>query len=275
MKTHIKHILIVIIFWKLTACSSISGSKQVTTEYGTYKYYHHNKQGSATVIFESGLGDSMESWQKLLPLAEQNFSVFAYNRAGFDGSNSINKIRDSDTISLELASILTTLNISPPYILVGHSLGGIYMQTFLKRNPKDVKGLLLIDSIHPNNLQRCQAASGQFCEPGPIPFWAKPFYPNAVIGELKAWRSSLEQAQDSASLKEIPLSIIYAGQSPWGKEVDLNNWQKIQWRITLDNHAHLATLSPTSKLIQCQLCSHYIHQEKPDLVMSILNSFAK
>jgi len=64
----------------------------------------------------------MESWQKLLSLVEQRFSVFTYNRGGFQGSNSVNRKRDSETISLELESMLQQLDIKPPYLLVGHSV---------------------------------------------------------------------------------------------------------------------------------------------------------
>lgn len=260
----------------LTACSTMPNSKKVDTKYGSFTYYHSEKVDYPTIIFESGLGETMTSWQKLIPLAERHFSVFAYNRAGFTGSQSINKTRDSNTISLELESVLTNLNIKPPYILVGHSLGGIYAQTFLKRNPESVQALLLIDSIHPDNLNRCKSAGGQYCEPGAtIPAWARLFYPSAVFGELKAWRHSLEQAQKNEALHNTPLTVIYAGQPPWGDEKTLNIWQKKQWKITLDNHHHLASLSTLSDLIICRSCGHYIHQENPEIVLKSLLHLAK
>src|SRR5262249_60318800 len=72
----------------------------------------------------------------------------SYNRAGSDGRDPALGPRDAATIVGELRSELRRRNLLPPYVLVGHSLGGLYMQYFARNFPGEVAGLVLIDSTH-------------------------------------------------------------------------------------------------------------------------------
>src|SRR5580704_8362447 len=105
--------------------------------------------GSRTVILEAGLGDTMDVWNKVQPqIAAGCTRTLAYNRAGYQGSDPAIGPRDSATIVAELRAELKRRNIYPPYVLVGHSLGGLYMQYFARNYPQEVAGLLLVDSTH-------------------------------------------------------------------------------------------------------------------------------
>ena len=85
--------------------------------------------GARTVVFESGLGDTLEVWNNIQPLiAESCTRTMAYTRAGYPGSDAASGPRDAATIVAELRSELKRRGIFPPYVLVGHSLGGLYMQ---------------------------------------------------------------------------------------------------------------------------------------------------
>src|SRR5262249_34646814 len=106
-------------------------------------------RGTRTVILESGLGDTLDVWKTVQPLiAARCARTLAYNRAGYLGSDNSNDPRDSQTIVAELRAELQRQNLKPPYVLVGHSLGGLYMQYFARNYPQEVAGLVLIDSTH-------------------------------------------------------------------------------------------------------------------------------
>src|SRR5581483_6731748 len=106
-------------------------------------------RGTPTVILESGLGDTLDVWSAVQPLIAAGCArTLAYNRAGYLGSDPSDAPRDSVTIVGELRAELQRQHIKPPYILVGHSLGGLYMQYFARNYPKEVSGLLLVDSTH-------------------------------------------------------------------------------------------------------------------------------
>jgi pimeloyl-ACP methyl ester carboxylesterase len=83
----------------------------------------------------------------------------SYTRRGYGMGNSANGLRDAEHIVAELRQRLTESGLPLPYVLVGHSSGGLYMQYFARRYPKDVQGLVLVDSMHWDQLNRVKAAA--------------------------------------------------------------------------------------------------------------------
>src|SRR5690606_3771641 len=107
--------------------------------------------GPRTVILESGLGDTLDVWADIQPLIAQDCTgTVAYDRAGYIGRSPSSGTRDSATIVAELRAELRRRDIRPPYVLVGHSMGGLYMQYFARNFPEEIDGLVLIDSTHWN-----------------------------------------------------------------------------------------------------------------------------
>lgn len=111
------------------------------------------RNGAPVVIFENGLGGTMEWWKKVFPEIAKDTSVFAYNRPGYGNSEAATTPRDGEHIVNELRMLLGSLDLNPPYILVGHSLGGLYVQDFARRYPEEVRALILVDSTHPTQTE--------------------------------------------------------------------------------------------------------------------------
>ncbi|MDH3355379.1 MAG: alpha/beta hydrolase [Chromatiales bacterium] len=112
-----------------------------------------NNNGSAIVVFENGLDGKMNSWNKIVPEISREATTFAYNRSGYGRSDPVSTLRDGLHIIDELRSLLRSNGLKPPYVLVGHSFGGLYMQLFARRYPEEVTGLVLVDSTHPNHFK--------------------------------------------------------------------------------------------------------------------------
>jgi len=112
------------------------------------KYAQIDKQ-TPTVIFENGFGVNMKLWDEVFLEISKTNSVFAYNRK--DNRVLKDKIFPSDMVE-HLRDVLKDREIKPPYILVGHSLGGLNMQYFAKKYPQEVLGVVLVDSTHPKGL---------------------------------------------------------------------------------------------------------------------------
>lgn len=111
------------------------------------------QHGSPPVVFENGLGGRMEWWEKVIPEISGNATTFAYNRPGYGNSDPAPTPRDGLHIVEELRTLLRSQGLNPPYILVGHSLGGLYMQLFARSHPDEVSALILVDSTHPGQLE--------------------------------------------------------------------------------------------------------------------------
>jgi len=98
-----------------------------------------------TVVFEAGFGAGLASWSTV----QSNIAKFArtvsYDRAGIGQSEAGPKPRAAKQIALELHTALQNAGIGPPFVLVGHSFGGIYVRVFADMYPKEVAGMVLID----------------------------------------------------------------------------------------------------------------------------------
>lgn len=102
--------------------------------------------GGPIVVLDAGLGyDSLE-WSLVQPEIAKFTEVCSYDRAGYGWSEESPNPRTSVQIVEELHTLLANAKISPPYILVGHSFGGVNVQLYTKRYPNEVIGLVLADS---------------------------------------------------------------------------------------------------------------------------------
>lgn len=106
------------------------------------------------VIFEAGSRNTIDKWGTVPELLARDATVFAYNRPGYGNSEAAATPRDGRTIVEELRMVLRHKGLKPPYVLVGHSLGGLYMQMFARAYPQEVKALVLVDSLYPGQVKK-------------------------------------------------------------------------------------------------------------------------
>jgi pimeloyl-ACP methyl ester carboxylesterase len=103
-------------------------------------------QGSPTVVLDAALGDFSAQWVRVQREVSGTTRVCAYDRAGMGWSEIGPEPRDAKQITGELHTLLSKADIEGPYVLVGHSFGGMYMQTYAARYPDEVAGVALVDS---------------------------------------------------------------------------------------------------------------------------------
>jgi glucans biosynthesis protein C len=108
-------------------------------------------QGTPAVVFQSGLGDGPDVWRTVLPRVQAVTTAVALQRPGYGGSALPPGSRDACTIAAEQRAALQTAGIAPPYVLVGHSLGGLYQYVYARLYPHDVAALVLVDPTHPEH----------------------------------------------------------------------------------------------------------------------------
>ncbi len=105
--------------------------------------------GDPTVIFESGGGGSSLDWRAVQQRVAAMTRACAYDRAGVAWSDPSPDPPAADRVAADLHHLLERGGISGPYVLVGHSLGGLFAEEFAFLYPKDVAGLVLVDAAHP------------------------------------------------------------------------------------------------------------------------------
>ncbi|HEX5913590.1 MAG TPA: alpha/beta hydrolase, partial [Rubrobacter sp.] len=109
-------------------------------------------QGSPTVVLDAGSGGFSAQWVRVQREVSDTTRVCAYDRAGMGWSEMGPEPRDAKQISSELHTLLKGANIEEPYVLVGHSFGGLYVRTYATRYPDEVAGVVLVDSSSPKQV---------------------------------------------------------------------------------------------------------------------------
>jgi pimeloyl-ACP methyl ester carboxylesterase len=110
--------------------------------------------GRPAVLLESGLAASSINWTRVQDLLGATTTVVAYDRAGFAWSDRARAPRTGARLADELHRLLRALDLEPPYVLVGHSYGGLLVRSFYRRYPSEVAGLVFVDTTFPHEWLR-------------------------------------------------------------------------------------------------------------------------
>lgn len=214
--------------------------------------------GGPTVVLENGLGGKLDWWAKVLPEVAKETRVFAYNRPGVGASDEVSTPRDGGHIVEELRRNLREKGIAPPYVLVGHSIGGLYMQFYARRYPHEVAGLVLVDSTHPEQMKGAGARENW-------PTWLKVVFDvaNSETGEKEL---SAIPATGAAVLALPPLKgkpvIVLSAKEPMNETSEMA-------RDANAKRADIVRLHPGAKQVWVD-SGHGIPLEKPgDVVAGI------
>jgi pimeloyl-ACP methyl ester carboxylesterase len=194
--------------------------------------------------------------------------------------------RDPENIVLDLERVLGYGSVAAPYVLVGHSLGGLIVQRFARRHPERTAGMVLIDATHEDQFRRLEEAVLRSAG-GPQPrlvLRGSAFVPTglpdevqrlagsfrnraesliAARSELVGLRRSEPQAATSASMPDVPLVVIShrlkaPAASPRAGELEAI-WMGLQ--------RELAALTPRSRHLLASTGDHYVHIREPDMVV--------
>ncbi len=201
-------------------------------------------RGQATVIFENGLGDGVTSWQYVVPEVSAFAKVMTYNRLVYSKQVSAQQIVD------HLHSLLQKEHLNPPYILVGHSLGGLYLQLFAREYPKEVAGMVLIDSVSPWQTQI-----------DPLPSITVPYY-----AEASGIRLSQKEVLSAPVFPQIPLIVISATKHKLSATQYASSAQEAQWAGWQNQ---LADLTPNSQHVSINTL-HDVQNHAPWLVIAAI-----
>ena len=109
------------------------------------------------VVLESGLGGNFLDWSLVQPMLGGGMRVCSYDRAGAGFSSRTARPRDAEDITAELYALVRQAAVPRPFVLVGHSFGGLMSLSYARRFPADVAGLVLLDAMMPDQFDRFSA----------------------------------------------------------------------------------------------------------------------
>jgi len=212
-----------------------------------FLYCVGNANGPSVILLAGG-GGTTTTWDRVQPTISTFARTCSYDRAGLGKSSEIHEPQSADEIVDDLAILLANAHVSPPYILVGHSIGGLYARKFDERFDSEVAGMVLVDSSHEEQIWR-------FAKDEPSALSEYPKWKNNTAMEAEGFLPPEERLQWHFSK---PLIVIEHGIP------DEPVWHAMQ--------EDLAVRSPKGRLITATKSSHYIQKLHPDLVIESIRT---
>ena len=185
-----------------------------TTIEGQKYYIKTQGMGDVTVIFENGMSDSLEIWGHIPDDVAEFAKVFSYDRADISLSNTSHTPRTVPNTVSELHTILEQEQINPPYVVVGHSLGGLLMRYFASTYPDEVQGMLLLDPApedHWNNMSKKELK--KYIEGGTQ--WYHERFPKKYWGEWEQFIPNLAYMDSLNIRNDLPIIMVSATEWQW------------------------------------------------------------
>lgn len=216
-------------------------------------------QGSPAVIFEGGFGVGIASWTTVQKDVAAFAQTFSYDRAGLGQSDPGPKPRSAKQIAAELHEALVKSGVKPPYVMVGHSFGGIYVRVFADMYPKEVVGMVLIDPsqesfndwLKKNQPDRLKAAQSDIEKTK-----------EGVQAEFASVDVSYSQARAAKVPEKIPVSLLTATED--------NSVTAEERKLWIEKHKEWLATVPGGKHIVVDGAAHFIQAQKPALVVDTI-----
>lgn len=246
-------------------------------------------QRTPSVVIVPALGTAGSEWLGVQRGLAHYTGVYVYDRAGLGWSDPAPWPRSYENSADDLHRLLTAAAIPPPYLLVGHSVGGIIARQFAVRHPEGLAGLVLVDSSHEDQIQRLAPLKNHErldlwrravrCRLRPLGLIRvaqdlgireRPTDPAAIIAQRsRCWRADAQELISHAltrpwstppDLGDLPVTVITAGAAGRGHREPV--WREMQ--------AELVALSSRSTHIVAEHCGHHINRDDPDFLTQAL-----
>ncbi|WP_309645301.1 alpha/beta fold hydrolase [Phenylobacterium sp.] len=162
-------------------------------------------QGRPALVLISGLGDGMATFDHVAIELAKTATVIVYDRAGYGGSQAAATPRDAATVDRELSGLLKASGVAAPYVIGGHSIGGLYAEFFAANHQSDVAGLILVDSRPADFTARCEAAKLKMCV---VPPSMVRFLPKAAQAELGGLDGTISQVARIKPRAGMPVLVM-------------------------------------------------------------------
>lgn len=228
--------------------------------------------GTPTVLLEAGFGGSSQDWLTVLREAGRTMRVCAYDRAGLGLSDPIPGVHDAGDEIADLERLLDRARIAPPYVLVGHSYGGLLARLYAREHPDQTGGVVLVDAEGRDSWRRGLAA------------WPESLFPRLRRENFRQpildgvdIRASAALASDIRSLGDTPLVVISAARSRELFGGSPPRLYRLATRFWANMQAELADLSSDHAHVVALRSDHFVQRadEQPDVVLRAIEAVVR
>ena len=233
---------------------------------------HNFRYGRSAVILEAGAGQGVEAWGKVQPAIARFARVCAYDRPGlrrYWKNDELPAAPTPDAVVDTLERALTNAGERPPYVVVGHSYGGMIVRLFAGRYRDRIKGVVLIDSSHEEQLAR-------FGDPPPVTPTAGSTTVVVNLPEVIDLVSMNEALKAQSWRTTAALIVLTRGNPGRANPTTPADAAAIaRYDIWLELQGELATRSPRAEHIIAKQSGHFIQNDEPQLVIDSVRRILK
>lgn len=224
------------------------------------------RAGMPVVVMDAGMGSTSADWSSVEPNVSQFARVCSYDRAGVGKSDRAPQPRTSQDIVNDLHNLLAKAGLNPPYVLVGHSLGGMNARLYASEYPKEVVGMVLVDSTHEDENDRMLAVL-----PPEILKKAKPEDMIIRSAEDIDFNRSVAQIRAANWHSDIPLIVLTRGSATFNpNDYAVPSLAPKFEQIRLELQKELVRCSSRGRQIIAEKSGHYIQRDQPELVIDAI-----
>jgi pimeloyl-ACP methyl ester carboxylesterase len=239
--------------------------QRLQTRAGTLEYVVSGS-GAPAIILLNGAGMTLEGWRALYPDIERLGTVFAWNRFGVKDSDSPRLAQSGAVVIASLRELLGYAGVAAPYVLVGHSIGGLYANLFARLHPAEVAAVLFIEATHPRDqemLQEHKTRLGRTLEK--VLALPQRLFRANLHSEIDAVPRTIEEIAAAGPFPPVPLCVVTGGAAPpkW-----LMAAPALQARQR--HQQELAQLSPQGEQVVAARSGHFPQLTEPALVLAAL-----
>jgi pimeloyl-ACP methyl ester carboxylesterase len=235
------------------------------------KCFGQERAGRPVVVLDAGMGSTSDAWSLVQPQVAQFARVCSYDRAGMGKSDRAPQAHSSQDMVSDLHNLLGKAGINPPYVLVGHSFGGMNTRLYATKHSKEVVGMVLVDSTHEDEVARMHALL-----PPEMLKRAKPEDMIIRSAEDIDFNRSIAQLRAANWHSDIPLIVLTRGSATFNpNDYAVPSLAPKFEQIRLELQKDLVRRSSRGRQIIAEKSGHYIQRDQPELVIDAIRQVIK
>ena len=222
--------------------------------------------GRPHIVLFSGAGVSLQGWEPLYPELEQLGTVFGWNRFGMQGSDPPSERQTGTVVLASLRELLGYTALDPPYLLVAHSLGGLFASLYARLYPQEVAGVLFIEAVHARDGAVLRRQEGHLVRAlEKITTLPEFLFGANVRTELACVDDTVREIAAAGEFPPVPVRVVTGGLTP-------RSWLQSPAAVAAKraNQQALARLSPQGEQVIAHQSGHFPQLTEPQLVLATL-----
>jgi pimeloyl-ACP methyl ester carboxylesterase len=214
------------------------------------------------IVLVNGGGGPLDGWSRVYGPLLRYGTVVAYNRFGIGKSSRPSEPQTGALIVGTLRDFLAEIRQDPPFVLVGHSLGGLYVNLFARMLPQAVSGVVFVEAAHPDDRRISDHRPGWVRALNGVLGVGNPLRRDRAFDETRWVNQTCRQIEVAGPFPDVPVAVVTGGRRPPTRMMP-----EAAADLRYANQADLAALGPRSRHVTSAGSGHFPQLSEPGIVV--------